>query len=239
MNPVMEDRTIRHRLPTTNLLASSRRALILTAALAACALSGCSLFVMAGKMIFDNPKVPSAFKTMTHVDLAKSGKTLLVVCSMPEAIKAEFPSVGYDLVDGVARRLKTRGIKVVNPDEVATWMDENGGRFTTANDLTDQFDADYIVHIDINQFDYHEENSPTLFRGTAIGNVFVYQVEVIGGSKQTREAFVREFTSVYPGTHPVSVDQMSSKVFTKRYLERVSGQLAQMFYDHTVSEEIH
>src|SRR5690606_36217545 len=97
--------------------------------LLAAGLPGSSLVTMAGKMIFGDPVMPCAFTNMTRVDLAKEGKTVVVVCSTPEAVKSDFPSLNIDLLDGVARQLNRREIKVVSPDDVAAWMDDNGGRW--------------------------------------------------------------------------------------------------------------
>ncbi len=193
---------------------------------------------MAGKMFFGDPKMECVFKQRTDVDLTKQHKKVLVVCSTPEAIGVDYPSLSFDLVDGVIRRLKLRGIEVVNPDELATWMDDNGGQWGNPSELAGQFDADYIVHIDLNRFDYREENSPTLFRGRAVGSVFAYEVYRVDGRKEAKEVFVSEFTSVHPKNYPVSTDRISAKSFRKQYLDRISTQLAQMFYDHRVSEEI-
>ncbi len=54
--------------------------LVLVCALAA-SQSGCSLFVMAGKMIFGDPKVDCSFKKATKTDLSENGSRILVVCS--------------------------------------------------------------------------------------------------------------------------------------------------------------
>jgi hypothetical protein len=108
------------------------------ALLMACAVGfsqpGCSLFVMAGKMFFGDPAATSTFTQSTRVDLVKEGKRILVICSTPDAVKTNFPSVDFDLLDGVTRRLKVRGIKVVDPDNVATWLDDHGGRW---NDIVE------------------------------------------------------------------------------------------------------
>ena len=207
--------------------------------LAVMALSGCSLFVMAGKMIFGDPKMPCAFRSATHVDLVKDAKRILVVCSTPEAIKSEWTSLNVDLLDGVTRRLKTQGIDVVNPDDVATWLDDNGGTFDHPTELAEKFNVDYIIHLDIERFTFFEENSPTLYRGRTRGNVIAYAVQKVNGQKTARHVFEREFNSEYPEQYPIAAESMSDKVFQKQYLDRVCAQVTFVFYDHRLSEEIH
>ncbi len=202
-------------------------------------LTGCSLFVMAGKMLFDDPKMACAFKQATHVDLQKEQSRVLVIASTPETVRADWTSLSVDLLEGVTRLLKSQGINVVNPDDVATWLDDNGGTVDEPTELANHFRADYIVHINIERFSFYEDSSPTLYRGRTNGFVTAFQVQSVNGQKVARHVFEREFTSEYPEHHPVSKDSISEKVFLKRYMDRVCAQLSYLFYDHRFSEEIH
>ena len=189
-------------------------------------------------MLFGDPKITSVFEKRTRVNLVKDGKKIVVVCSTPEAIKTDLPSLNVDLLEGLTRRLKRHGIAVVKPDDVATWMDDNGGDWGSPTELAQQFDADYIVHVDLNQFDFQKENSPSLYQGRAMGDVVGYRVETVGQRKEAIEDFREVFTSVYPPLYPIETDRVMAKTFRKRFLDRVSGQLAQLFYDHRASERI-
>src|SRR5690606_39150816 len=68
--------------------------------------SGCSLFVMGGKMLMGDPKVTSQFKKATLVDLAKSKERVLILCSGTDFIRANYPSVEFDILDSVTRQVK-------------------------------------------------------------------------------------------------------------------------------------
>ena len=161
------------------------------------------------------------------------------MCSTPEAIKADFPSLEFDLLKGVSRRLKRRDIAMINSDDVASWMDDHGGYLDDPTELAEHFKVDYIVSIDLERFTYKEENSPSLLRGRTTGNVYVFEVVKNGSGKRVRQVFEREYVSVYPEHHPYSTQQISEKAFRERYLKRVSSHIAQLFYDHRLSEEIY
>ena len=92
-------------------------------------LAGCSLGVMAGKALLGDPKTPSEFRNRTGTDLTKGDKTLLVIVQTPQGVETELPSLDLDLIDSITRRLKLHGVKVIEPDRVAKWIDTNGGRF--------------------------------------------------------------------------------------------------------------
>ena len=117
--------------------------------------------------------------------------------------------------------------------------DEHGTDLERPSELADEFDADYIIYLVIDQYTDKEEGSPSLLRGHALGNLFVYEVRKDGKQKFAQEVFVREFTFTHPRDYPVSADQRSTKVFRKQFTDHVTETIAQMFYNHRVSEEIH
>lgn len=200
-------------------------------------LSGCSLGVMFGKMLTGETLQTCAFRQQTRVDLRKDDRRVIVICSTPEALRSDWSSLNIDLIDGVTRRLKIQGIKVIDPDDVATWIDDNGGSFEDLSELSDEFEADYIVHVHLDRFTFLEENSKTLFRGRAHGSVTAHEVVYANGSKTPRIVFERELNSEYPGNYPMSTEQIDAKVFQKRYMDQVCNQVAQLFYDHRLGDE--
>jgi hypothetical protein len=213
-------------------------AMLLVAGVAA-GQAGCSLFVMAGKAMLGDPLQPAPFTTATRVDLLKEDKQVIVVCSTPESVKTDFPSLDFDLLDQIARELKSHNVQVVRPDDVATWMDNNGGYTDDPQQIADNFDADIIVHVDLNRFSFVEENSPTFFRGRAKGNIHAYQV-VKGpqGTKSVQQIYLSEYNSTYPKMSPVSTQTMNEKTFRKRYVHQVSTEIAQVFYSHHAADEL-
>ncbi|NOX52964.1 MAG: hypothetical protein GXP27_00710 [Planctomycetes bacterium] len=215
-----------------------RGMMIAVAAFGLSTLCGCSLFVLAGKMIWGDPVVPSDFRLRTGVNLAKEKKKLLVVCTTPESIKAELPSLQLDLTEAIHRNLRRHDVPVVDSDRVANWIDESGGFFADLTELAEQFDPDYIAQIEVERLTFREENSPAMYRGRANGSVYVYEVVREGDTRRTFQVFVKEFRVEYPRHYPVSADQMSLKVFQRRFLDELSGTLSRMFYDYRPGEDI-
>jgi len=203
-----------------------------------CSLAGCSLFIMAGKLFYGDPKIHSAFHTGTGFDLAKSDKTVLVVCSTPAYVQSDLPSVSLEILEGVARRLKRHQVRIIKPDDVLSWLDTKGGVWNDPAELTEKFDVDYIVHIDLRRFDYLEEHSRNMYRGRVDGTLHVYEVRERDGEKIVVNAFSPpEFEWVYPKLRPIPSQRMNPRIFQKRLINRVSMQLAQMLYDHPMSTE--
>lgn len=200
---------------------------------------GCSLAVMAGKMILGDIKVQSQFRQATHTDLAKLNRKVLVLCSASDTIHAAYPSVDQDIQEGVIHRLKTHGIhKIVSPDAVSGWLDDHGGRCDNLQELAEHFHAEYVIHIEVSRFTCQEENSPNLLRGQSEGHVRAYHLDDGPPTKKLLEVMNSDFVSTYPSGNPISADKKSATNFQREYIERICLQLAQIFYDHTSSEEM-
>ena len=66
----------------------------------------------------------------------------------------------------------------------------------------------------------------------------VYEVREVGGSKQAQQIFGANFRNNYPPHGPVPVDQLSPKMFQKRFIDNLSDRLGSRFYDYKISDEM-
>ncbi|GIX04648.1 MAG: hypothetical protein KatS3mg114_0517 [Planctomycetaceae bacterium] len=204
---------------------------------------GCSLFVMAGKMLWGDPLQPAQFRAMTGVNLTKGKHKVLVVCTVPAAISEDFSSLSVDLIEGIARRMKIQGIDVISPSAVASWLDDHGSLITNPNDLAQDFEVDYIAWIEVLKFSLREDEEPTkasshLLRGRAQGYTRAFKVEKVGEDKLALGVYTTEFTIVYPPHQPVSDLNRSALLFQREFIDRVCNQLAEQFYDHRPGTDI-
>lgn len=216
------------------------RRLVLLFVAASMVLPGCSLGVMAGKLFFDDPKMKSVFRKNTGTDLTKGEKSILIACSTSHQILSKYPGVRIDIVDKMSRILDTHHVKVVPADDVATWFDDHGewGDFT---ELADEFDADYVMHIDLKSFAVVVPDSPNLLQGKAEGRVSMMEIKTVGKDKDKKKASVaveRSFSVMFPTTYPVPRESRSEEMFTENFLDSISKQLARMLYDHRPSEVV-
>lgn len=238
----MDDRRPSSARRTTSaaLLVPLRRCVVcLAIASAVWTLGGCSLFVMAGKMFFGDPKQAAPFRTTTEVDLTDGEKSVLIVATTPQGVKAENSNVDLEVVERVSRHLRAKGVKVYPSKQVLNWLDERGGQWGDPNEIAEKFDADYIIEIDIDRFTHREENSPDLFRGNALGNVRAYEVVKSGGGRKASPCFAKEFSCTYPSHAPKAAHQISEDTFRQEFLNRVCDHIAQQFCDHRASETVY
>lgn len=203
-------------------------------------LSGCQILIGVLMMIKGRPLLDADFKTLSGRKMTEKGKKVIVLCTAPEKAKGEFSSLDLDLVTEVSRRMKNHEIDTLDPDKITDWMDEHVDELDDAEivALGKKFHADYVVLIEVDDFEYKEENSPTLLRGRSHATVTVTALDRVKGSKITpKKIYSKPFESVYPVHQPVSVEQVSAEIFRKQYVDRMSDELARLFYDHRPGEE--
>ena len=212
-------------------------------------MSGCSLFVMAGKAMFGDPKVTSAFSAATGDDLTKSDEKVVIICSASHRLLSRIPSLQIDIVDRVSRNLETHGILVVDSGDLATWFDDHGewGDYT---ELAAEFEAGYILHRDLREFDYRVPESENLLQGKAEGRITVHQIKTqkkpsLSLSKPRKDfvpvmsVFDRDFALKFPAAYPVPRETRSEDMFAQSFLDRTAMHISQHLYDYKMSESVH
>ncbi len=214
-----------------------RLALLCLATLLPAMASGCSLFVMAGKMFLGDPKVQSAFNAQTGIDLVEDEKKILIVCRTPSLMQGMAPTLQHDLTHSILRSLRQRGIETVSPDDVADWLDDNGGEFKNASELAADFDTDYIAVIDVESLSFFEPNSPEMYRGQAQGAVRAYRVDEEGSRRVALQVFSSGFRTEYPRHHPMPAHSISERTFQKQFVQNLSQHLSRQFYDYRMGDE--
>ncbi|MCP4786587.1 MAG: hypothetical protein GY903_04895 [Fuerstiella sp.] len=206
--------------------------------------TGCSLFVMAGKAVFGDPRVPSQLKAATGKDLSDGEDALLIICSAPHRLLTNFQSLQIDIVDRVSRNLEARNVKVVPSGDVATWYDDHG-EWGDYSELAGEFDARYILHIEVREFDYRVPESENLMQGKAEGRILVHEVNQSGTQTAVLEqipvrlVFDTDFSLTFPTSYPVPREKRSEDMFQQGFLDRLAQHLSQHLYDYRMSESIH
>ena len=202
--------------------------------------SGCiNIGVMMGKVFFGDPLMTSVFEQRTGVSLEKTQKKIAVVCTAPASISGSFDALQHDLQDEVARKLKVRQLNVARSDEVINALESAGGQFERDAFAFALPDVDYIVHVDIERCTHTEDSSPDMYRGRANGIIYVYEVDRAAersASPRVLQVFYQEFNSEYPGAQPVMADQMSTRIFQKKFVDSMAESIARTFYDLRASE---
>ena len=192
---------------------------------------GCSLGVMAGKMLFGNPRLSSEFSMATGVDLVDSKQTVVVIARVPSYLSGDLATLEPDLITGVTDQLRRESIEVTSSEEVIDWIDERGSSDSVAA-AAEKFGTDYVIRIDLARFENLEQKSSWLHRGRSVGTISAHKIETIDGKKVPWMVFERGFDERHPRRQPVPVGEVSRTVFARRHLDQLTADIARKFHAH-------
>lgn len=115
-------------------------------------------------------------------------------------------------------------VKVVSPQEVDEWLDENDSDDCKA--LGKAVKADRVLQIDLEHFDLY--SGKTLYQGASQVMLTVYDMQDHGRRMWDRD--MGEF--LFPVHGGVPVQERSPQQFQRQYVEILSGEIARHFYKH-------
>lgn len=213
-----------------------RPAFWLVGLLIVASVAGCRFNVAILRGIIGDFEEPSAFEQRLDVDLSKGNHRLLILCSAGHGVTNESASLPIDILSKVSGRLRSRGIDVVDSDDVANWLDDNGS-WDDLTSLAAEFDADYIAVIHVQNLTFKEPNSTNLFRARASGDIRVYEV-LADEDGYVAERYGTAINEVYPKTYPISAEKTSEGMFQKQTLDYLSDIFARQFHSYHQRETI-
>jgi hypothetical protein len=204
------------------------------AALAICLPSGCNYIILAGYLIGGPPSIEPEFDAMTKKSMTDKDVTTLVVCYAPPEIRRSFALVDKELEKYVSYRLAQHHIKVVPPDLVRAWLDENP-EWDKPEEIGKAFNSTYVIYIDLNDYTLYEENSATLYRGRADAIVSVFEMDQEGTGEKIYD---KELHSIYPILEPRDTADVTYSTFKQQYLSRLSEEIGRQFYEYYNGDDI-
>ncbi|MBM81913.1 MAG: hypothetical protein CMJ78_15175 [Planctomycetaceae bacterium] len=208
--------------------------LSLTALLFSVVGSGCKYVVLAGYLIGGPPSVEPDFDSQTNLSMTAKDVTVAVVCFAPDEVKFAFDSIDSEIAKYVTFRLHEKKIKVVSPDQVRAWLDEND-EWMEPSEVGRALGVTYVINIDISRFTLYEENSGSLFRGRTEGIVSVHQMFQDGDGERI---YSKEIISKYPLIAPRSTSETTYSTFKRQYLSRLSEDIGRLFYEYYNGDDV-
>ncbi len=196
---------------------------------------GCSYLLFAGLLLGGPPTIEPAFEKETKESLTDKGVTVAVVCFAPDEVRYSFEDVDRELAKHVAFRLHQHKIKVIAPDRVKQWLDENRD-WDYPEEIGAAFKCTHVVYIDLNKFTLFEEGSTTLYRGAAEAIVSVIKMDEDTGAGE--KIFSLESISKFPKLRPKAAAEQSYNSFKVEYLSRLSDEIGRMFYEYYIADEM-
>lgn len=198
-------------------------------------LTGClKPLIMLGYLIGGPPSIEPDFDIMAKKSMTQKDVTVAVVCYAPLEVKYDFSAIDAELAKYVTYRLVQHKVKVVNPDQVRAWLDENTD-WDEPSEIGKALNVKYVVYIDLESFNLWEEHSNNLLRGRAEGLVSVFEIDADG---EGEKIYTKEITSKFPLAAPRQSTEVPYATFKQQYLTRLSEEIGRLFYEHYNGDDI-
>ena len=190
--------------------------------------SGCLKEILfLGLLVGGPPSIEPDFDKWTKSSMTDKGVTVVVVCFAPKEILLNNFKVDQSLSKYVANRLHQHRIKVINPDRIFAWIDQNPN-WERAVEIGEAFDVTYVINIDLQNYSLYEQHSANLYRGRSQAHVQVWEMDQDGEGEKIYE---KSLNSIYPLAAPRPTSQESLSTFRRKYLSRLSEEIGRLFYE--------
>lgn len=196
-------------------------------------LTGCQYLIFAGYLLGGPPSIEPDFDAETGQSFTGKGKKVAIICYAPDKVKWDFDKIDRELSLYVSHRMTNHKIKIIDPDAVNAWIEENPD-WDKPDELGEAAGADYVVFIELEEFSLYEENSSNLYRGRTKGMVSVYEMEEGSGEI----IYTKDLDSKYPIHAPVATSEKSFYDFKSLYMSRLSEEIGRLFYEHFAGDDI-
>ena len=183
-----------------------------------------------GLLVGGPPSVEPEFDKWTKKSMTDKGVTVAVVCFVPEEILLNNFKVDQSLAKYVANRLHQHRIKVINPDRILAWMDQNPN-WERAVEIGEAFDVTYVINIDLEDYSLYEIDSPNLYRGRSQVQIRVWEMDD-DGEGEGEKIYEKSLNSVFPLAAPRSTSEESLSTFRRKFLTRLSEEIGRSFYEY-------
>jgi hypothetical protein len=177
------------------------------------------------------------------------GKKVVILTTTVPGVSTDFLSLDREVSKQLTKilREKVKKIEVVDPSEVAEWMEAKPS-WTDPVEAARAFEADVAISLEISEFEIQNPNSPGLYDGRSQIHVRAIELahpkddkgrEQADQPKEAEEIYDKDVTTVFPvqGHMPVEAG-VSPGVFRSTFLKRVVEELSWAFVDHSSGDDI-
>jgi hypothetical protein len=205
---------------------SSRFARAVCLCLALALLPGCSQFVLLGLLVGGPPHIEPDFDRETGESLVSADEKVAVICYVDPKIKLKYSKIDTEMATVVARLMQMNEINVVEPDYVRAWIDEHPD-WETVDEIGEALECDYVVEIELVDFDLYEPHSATLFRGRTTAYVNVHRM---ADGADSERMFTRDVNFMFPTKVPRPTYSQTELDFKREFMSRLAEEIGFMFY---------
>ncbi|HNQ21466.1 MAG TPA: hypothetical protein PKK06_00045 [Phycisphaerae bacterium] len=176
-------------------------------------------------------------EVLAEFDKLPGSRTLVLIWTPPETL-FDYPYARLELATYIGDRLqeglttKKSKIDLVDPRDVEEYLGRQLARRIDPATVGRQFDADYVVYLELLQFQIRDPEEPQFLRGRIQASVTVHVVRA--EPDQVKRYELAPVETVYPKKGPVVLSATNSLRVREAMYREFAEQVARKFFDHTV-----
>ena len=150
----------------------------------------------------------------------------------------DYPYARFELATYVGDKLyaemgqRQLGVEIVDPRDVEDFIQQNIDAQINPRTVGERFDADYVVYVEVLEFQIRDAEQPQFLRGRIHASVTVHDIRADPDLLRTYELAPVE--CVYPEHGPILLTATNSPQIREATYHKFSELVARKFYEHTV-----
>lgn len=190
--------------------------------------AGCNMLAYPAMLAAEaqTEKVPAEFSRLAD-------KKVAIVVWSDAGTLYQFPHIRLELASQLAYQMagQLKTVSIVAPQEIADYQSRNPNwDAMPAWQIGRQFEADYVIFVEILEYSTREPRTPGLFHGMAKASVVVHDV-----ADPTARWTLTPVSADFPLRRTTSMNSDDQMVH-RQLIEMLAGQITTKFYEHEVSK---
>lgn len=196
------------------------------------ALTGCKLLTPIIFVGEHKKKVSAEFDKLAHSRVA-------ILVWTDQSTLFDYPYARFELATYIGDKLHVEmgqrhlDIDVVDPRDVEDFIQKDADARIDPSRVGRQFEADYVVYLEVLEFQIRDPEQPQFLRGKIHASVAVYDIREDPDLPHAYE--LAPVRSIYPESGPVLISATNSPHVREATYHKFSELVARKFYDHTVA----
>ncbi|UCE58297.1 MAG: hypothetical protein JSU63_12740 [Phycisphaerales bacterium] len=203
-----------------------------TAAAVALLLASCNLLTPLVFVGEHKKKISAEFDKLGH------SRAAVLVWTDPATL-FDYPHARFELATYIGEKLtvemgqRNLATQLVDPRDVEDFIQKDIDAQIDPRAVGREFDADYVVYVEVFEFQIRDPEVPQFLRAKIQASVSVHDIHA--DADMPRRYELNPVTCVYPEGGPVVLDATNAPLIRRSAYQKFAEQVARKFYDYTVA----
>lgn len=168
------------------------------------------------------------------------GKKVAILVWTEPATLFDYPHTRFELATYIGDKLyselgqRQTGTTIVDPRDVEDFIQKSPAAQLDPYAVGKKFDADYVIYLEVLQFQLRDAAAPQFLRGRIEASVSVHDVR---GEASTQRRFdLVTAKCEYPDEAPIALTATNAPLVREATYRKFAETVARKFYEHTIKE---